>query len=309
MLFTEPVDYREALLSRAVKSALPNELSSGELARLDAALRERAKFSAGVTRIDFIDRFDALAEAIVSPQRIDRVMPEGTIQTVTEGMDFATARLELKNFLRSIQYHPEEGEAGTIQDLSSDGRLNLILNTNVQQAQGYGSWAQGQDAAVLSEWPASELYRAEARHEPRDWPVRWLGAAGEVGDEDAAAALRRYGRMVARKDSTIWVNLGPFKLPYAPFDFNSGMDTKDVERGDAIGLGVYSESADAPAPQSRGLNDLLQASPNVRSAALRSALLEDVGDEFEFVGDVLVKKSGLGHSLGTAGPTSGGLLE
>jgi hypothetical protein len=289
MLFTQPVDFREALQARAVKSALLNNLSSQELAQFDPALLERAKFSAGVMRLDIIDRFDALATAIVAPRQMDRVMPEGNIQTVTHGMDYATARLEMKQLLDSIRYRPQEGKAGTIQDLRSNPRLNLILKMNTQQVQNYGGWAQGQNAAVLSAWPASELYRAERRHEPRNWPVRWLNAAGEVGDDAAARALRKYGQMVARNDSKIWEHLGPFKLPYAPFDWNSGMDRRDKKRSDAIALGII-EPGDVVRPQTRGLNDLLQASPNVRSAELRKALLEDLGDTFEFEGDVLKRK-------------------
>jgi hypothetical protein len=295
MLFTEPVEFREALESREVKVLLPTTLSSRELEQMSPETRERAAFSARVANAGFIAEFDTLTREILNPRRVQR--EDGS--RATEGMDFATARLKLKEYLDRTGYQAAEGEEGTIKDLRSDKRLNLILETNTQMAQGYGGWKQGQNAPVLDVWPASELYRAEERDEKRDWVTRWLNAAGEVEDEKAGAALRRFGRMVARKDSAIWRNLGPFKLPYEPFDFNSGMGTRDVERDDAVSLGVM-ESGTTVQPQDRGFNDDLQASLEVRSEALRQAVLEDLGDEYIFEGDVLKKRN-----EGTTTPPAG----
>ena len=118
---------------------------------------------------------------------------------MTTGEDFASARLKLKELGRAIGYRPEPGKAGTIQDHFSTARLDLILETNVRMAQGYGCFAQGNTEVALELYPCWELFRAEDRVMPRDWHSRWLEAAHQVGDEDAARCLSHHGRMIARR--------------------------------------------------------------------------------------------------------------
>lgn len=127
--------------------------------------------------------------------------------------------------------------SGTV--LQKDSRLKLVLSTNVDLARGYGQWKQGQSKFVLKEFPAQELYRAERRKEPRDWPKIWAAAGGKFypGASDYAQ-----GRMIALKNDPIWVHISAFGLPYAPFDFNSGMALKDVDVTESKKLGV------SPAP-------------------------------------------------------------
>jgi hypothetical protein len=63
--------------------------------------------------------------------------------------------------------------------------------------------------------------------------------------------------MVARKDSGVWQALGDgaggydsdaLHNPYPPFAFNSGMDVQDVDRQDAVELGLLEED-DQVVPQ------------------------------------------------------------
>ena len=84
--------------------------------------------------------------------------------------------------MRAATSPPSEGEEGSITDLRSERRANLMLQMNVQMAQGYGRWRQGQDQAILDHWPAQELYRQEPRKEHRDWPTIWRenGGAGKM---------------------------------------------------------------------------------------------------------------------------------
>src|SRR6185369_16237886 len=136
--------------------------------------------------------------------------------------------------LDSLSYKPVPGEEGTLTDLSSDRRLNVMLDTNIEMAQGYGGWAQGQDKQILDQWPAQELIRvmnfdAVARGTARDWPGRWDDEGGEFFGA---------GRMIALKNAPIWKDISRFELPYPPFDFNSGMDVQDIERDEAIALGL-----------------------------------------------------------------------
>jgi hypothetical protein len=287
MLFAKPIPFQAALDSRKVRALLPTELASRDLRLIAPELKERASFSAKVTRAEVLDEFDRLSESLVQPRR---VMRDGV--EVTEGLTLPYAREQMRDFLKSIGYAPEPGTEGTIQDLTSRRRLDVKLKTDVQMMQGFGYDQQGQDQAILDQWPAQELYRAVETRVKRDWIERWQRAARAAGDSSALAGLK-VGRMVARKDSPIWAMLGSSALfkdgldnPYPPFAFGSGMDVKDVDRDDAVALGTITIEAKV-LPRKRELNEELKVAPDVRSERLRQALLADLGDDFEFVGGVL----------------------
>ena len=177
-------------------------------------------------------------------------------------LDLPSARLEMKNFFQQIRYRPKPGEEGTIKDLSSDARINLKLRTDVEMAQGYGHYVVGQK--TLGTIPCQEFLRVARRKKPRlDWPARWRAAGGEFFG----------GRMIARKDSPVWKKLSRFGLPYAPFDFNSGMGLRDVRRTEAEALGVI-EPGETVTPEPRKLTEDLQASAKQFSSALQSTLRE-----------------------------------
>lgn len=245
-MLSAPTPFEEALKARAVKQNMPTALSSKELSKLGVEARERANFSARQGREDVLDQIATKVRSIINPvaeKRADRVTdtnPEGHVAT---GDNFASARLALKEFGQEIGYRPEPGKAGTLQDHFSTARLDLILETNVRMAQGYGYFAQGNTPEALELYPCWELFRAEDRVMPRDWDSRWLEAAEAVGDTDAARCLQEHRRMVARKDSPIWTEISAFGQPYPPFDFNSGMDVQDVDRETAVELGVIEELA------------------------------------------------------------------
>lgn len=245
MILSSPIPFRDAIRRRAVQSVLPTNLSSAELSRLPVDIRERSLSSARNHHESVLDELGQLIDGILQPHT--EVDADGNPHTV--GVDMATARMRLQAALERVDYDPEAQE-GSIQDLGSDARLNLVLETNVQMAQGYGKWRQSQDDDVIDSTPALELYRLEDRRVPRDWAIRWLSAAGEVGDDAASKAFRVHGRMVARKDSPIWTALSRFGQPYPPFDFNSGMDVRNVGYRDAVALGVMTPG-DRVTPQIR----------------------------------------------------------
>ncbi|MBI5770831.1 MAG: hypothetical protein HZA93_23845 [Verrucomicrobia bacterium] len=260
--------FHEALDARAVKQLLPTELRTKMLDTIPAELRERAMFSAGVTNTELLQRIDDSINDLVSGQ-----------------VDRATKRAGLKQLVARLDLGAKaDDERGTLTDLGSDRRLNLILDTNLQQAQGYGHWMQGQDAAVLDQWPAQELVRVIDSREKRDWAARWAAAGGQFFD----------GRMVALKNDPLWSRLSRFGTPYPPFDFNSGMDVQDIDRGEAEDLGLIDRDTEL-FPQDRDFNTDLAATPEVRDASLRDALAEslagrarfDAGGVLRLVGRVL----------------------
>lgn len=269
MIFEEPIEFEDAIQSRKVKALLPTTLTNEEISALRAPLRERALWSARTANAGYVQKVRETLDKVLTPY-FDK---DGT----TKGMDWGTARLELKDALKAIGYTPEPGERGRITDLSSDARLNLIIKTQTEMAQGYGRWQQGQTDAILNEWPAQELYRAEERMEPRDWEARWVAAGGQMFE----------GRMIALKNEPIWTQISAFGIPYPPFDFNSGMDVRDIDRDEAEELGLIR-------PMERVLTasrDFDQDSATTMSMApeLQDQLLKDLGPGYVIENGVLTR--------------------
>jgi hypothetical protein len=247
MILDSPIPFREALKRHDVREVLPTNMSTAELRELDRAILDRSFFSARNLYADFLESAKRGVREILNPTTVTREGSAGASPyQVTEGTDVASVRLKLKGVLKDLGYQPEPDKVGTLQDFSSDARLNLVIKTNVEVAQGYGRDRQGQDPAVLDEWPAQELIRFEERKEKRDWLQRFRLAAHAAGAPMGDGwTVTSDGRMVALKNHPIWERLGDPALfddglgnPYEPFAFNSGMGTVDVSRDDAMALGL-----------------------------------------------------------------------
>lgn len=272
MLFNSPIPFAEALDARKVKALLPTELDSGELAKIDPQILERAKFMACCNRVEILQGIMDQIEPGLNPHT-EMLERDGVKKPVTVGPDPATIRLNIKKSLADMGYKPDPDDEGTIKDFSSDQRINLVTKMNIEGAQGYGHWMQGQDEDALDQFPCQELFRLESREVPRDWEDRWEEAGGEFFDD----------RMIAPKNDPIWTALSAFGTPYPPFDYNSGMWVRDISRDEAEDLGVIKTDQQIK-PQDRGFNDELKLSPDIRSDALATVLM-DAG--YNFVKGVL----------------------
>jgi hypothetical protein len=235
-----------------VKSILPTTLSSEELSQLPSDILDRALFSARTTSAEYLQEIaDVLTEYV-----------DGDI-------DLATARSQLADKLDELNYTPEPG----VPDLSTDGRIDLILETNAGLASGYAYYQYRQQPALLDEWPAQELIRVAPRKKPRDlgplpWALRWEMAGGTPVQD----------RLIARMDDDVWDKLGTvapdgIPSPYPPFAFNSGMGVRAIDREEAVKLGVIEEDTQVEA-QPEDFNSDLQASADIRDENLKSALTD-----------------------------------
>lgn len=250
MLFDSPVDFREAIRQLAGRQLMPTSLTSAELAQVNREILRNSMFSAQTTLEGLLDRYKTGVLSIVKPEQVQRPdMP----QTVTEGYNPATLRTAIEDYLKSISYKPEEGKEGTLEDISSDGRINLVIDTNVKTGHGAGRFVQqNADPDVVDLWPALEFVRFEERDEPRNWKQRWTIAAQTAGDPKAMLGLAS-GRMVALKSSGIWQELGngaggymdTLGNPYPPFAFRSGMGVEEVSREEAEALGILEDGEKA----------------------------------------------------------------
>ena len=243
MKFDEPISFREAVRQLAAKKIVPTNLTSADLAQINREVMRVSFTSAQTTEAGLLDAYKRGVENIVGP-------------SYEPGADFNPAKLRefIKDYLVKISYQPEEGKAGTIQDLSSDGRINLVIKTNTELAHGAGRFVQqNADDDVVDLWPGLELVRFEDRDKPRDWEERFRIACQVAGDVDGARVLEESGRMAALKSSGVWQALGDgaggyldtLGNPYPPFAFQSGMWTEEKDRAEAVELGLIGEGEEA----------------------------------------------------------------
>lgn len=249
-LLTSSAPWDDALDLARERGVLPSALSSREgRAIFKRAARARAVFSARTTSAAYLQEM---------ADRLERLM-EGGYEA-----DLPTLRLELKGLLRQLGYSPEAGfpgdaalgippaEPGSLRDLSSDRRLNLILTTQERLMRGAAQQARGLER--IDAFPAWELVRTQSRRVPRGemgtigWGRRWVESGGPAPVIDYATGRTR---LIARKDDAIWAALGDssrwddaLDVDHPPFAFNSGMGWREiarrewdalVERGDVDG--------------------------------------------------------------------------
>jgi hypothetical protein len=248
---SELTPFESAMAALAKRDVLPTALDTQGLRQLGAGFH-RQNFTSAQTLIeDLLTSCKEKVERIINPtteQRADRVTPENPQGNVTTGLDPATARQQTKELLQQLGYTPKPGEAGTIKDLSSDARTNLVINTNKDVMTGAGQFIQSQDEQVIIAFPAWELFRLTEPRDPRakrNWTARWQIAAQAAGDFDALRVFAETGRMMARKDSPLWEQLGSSQNfddgldnPFPPFAFNSGMEVRDIDFDEAFALGL-----------------------------------------------------------------------
>ncbi len=236
------------------KALMPTTASSAEIrATVSAQIRARSLFSARTPSLRYLDRLQKLLAQIA----------EGT-------MNDATARSALREFGQALGYTPEGGfpgeaatppaDAGTLRDLLSPKRLRMVLETNTRLARSAKQSLDGSSDYALHAYPAWSLERIYTRTKARpDWSERWRAAGEEVAWEGAARpAPSPFGtpRMVALKDSPIWLALGNGAGGYddvlgtamPPFAYGSGLGWVAVSRAQAEELGLL-KGGDPDAPK------------------------------------------------------------
>lgn len=262
MLFDKPINFEEALARRQVRDIIPTNCSSAELSQMSVHTRERSLALARVNNAEFLQYVARIAD--------DVIFGRDTIEVGIRKLAFFADSLGDDDLSRRM----------------TRARLNLLLRTQVEMAYGYGQWRQGQVQSVLEKYPAQEFYRAFDRKEPRDWPARWDDAGGRFCE--GANSSYPQGRMIAAKNSPIWVAISAFGNPYAPFDFNSGMMLRDVPREEAIRLGVIQPNQ-VIHPQARDFERDSRATITILSPELEQVLVESLGDGWSIEGGVLHK--------------------
>ena len=80
--------------------------------------------------------------------------------------------------------------------------------------------------------------------------------------------------MIALKDAPVWQAISAFGTPWPPFDYQSGMDLRDISRPEAQRLGLIAPGQPITRPEI-GFNDSLQKSVERYEPKIRNAILND----------------------------------
>lgn len=135
----------------------------------------------------------------------------------------ASAREFLQAVLKFYNYEAPEDAEGTIRDMTTPGRQNLIFDQTVAQARNY-AWKEN---LLADDRPhAWQLVRVGTRKEPRDWDTRWKDAYAQLSPAERLGVDAEGKRALV--NSRIWQLLSRWGTGYPPFDFNSGMGVKSV---------------------------------------------------------------------------------
>ncbi|HEX7860814.1 MAG TPA: hypothetical protein VF773_10835 [Verrucomicrobiae bacterium] len=271
--YSSPTPLQQAVKFLSEKTPIGSILRSREWEGMPAMLRQRGQFSAGVESVRVLQRIqDSLLESIKNERNAQRA----------DGSAPGTYKMNRQKFIADIrQLAIQEGlvpedpsDDNTLRDFTSEARLDLIYRTQIQQARGYAYWKRGQEPNIIDAWPAQELIRVESRKEPRDWVNRWVEAGGNIIN----------GRMVALKNDPIWIRISRFEQPWPPFDFNSGMGVREIDREDAIALGLL-EKGEKVVPAEPDFNSNLEASTEGLSDEMKDSLGTIFGEQIELSGD------------------------
>lgn len=260
MKFSKPIPFSEAIDRLQQRRIIPSSARTAQWGTLAAELRERAFFSARVESARLLQSMhDYLGDYLAESR-----LPDGSLRAQGRAEFVANMReLAMREGLGKVD--PLTGRVdptireSDLTDIRSLSRLQLIFDTQVESAQEFGYFQQGQNPDILDVFPAQRFIRVRPVNAPR--PAH---AANE-------------GEVRRKDDLQFWLSMNEdFGVPWGPWGFNSGMGVEDVDRDEAVQLGVLSDS-DQVKPIDRTFNAGLQASTRDLDRQIRAALRQATG--------------------------------
>lgn len=229
---------------------MPTDLDTAGLRELGADVLARSVFTARGTNAIFVSKLKEVVDQLAAGD-------------IGEGQ----ARTALYETLDALGYDVEKGGfpgeevppalKGTLQDLRSFRRMDLIVRTQRDLMQGAGEQWRGQQPDRLREYPAIMLVRFRDAAVPRDWPSRWRIAFDrdpvQGFTETAYQSVGAETGLIALKGDPGWGELGSYDnfpdalgVDHSPFYFNSEMWGKEISMERAIELGVTGPDGETP---------------------------------------------------------------
>jgi hypothetical protein len=214
------------------KGVTPSWFRSREWATVDPAIRNRSFFSATISSAKVLNKMRSML--------LD--WQEGATEQTPGGIAYKEVGLA-KFRERAAEFLIQEGLAKeddyadqSIKNVISNARLQLIYNTNLEQAATFAAWqAQIRDPYEINRKPAARFSRRSGAIIQRP---RHTAAEGDV---------RRYD------DFAYWTfqngnDIGGFDVPWGPYGFNSYMVQEPVSRAEAERLGLVQKGEVIPVP-------------------------------------------------------------
>lgn len=212
----------KALLKRKI---FPSTFNSSQWQNVAPAIRQRSFFSATVNSAKVLHRFRSMLLDWQSGATEDVVSPKGIPSRAYKVSGLADFKEKAGTFLIQEGLATEaDFKREGITNIASDSRLQLIFNTNIQQAQEFAAYEMRvTDPIRINMFPAARFVRRPGAKKPR---ARHLAAEGQV---------RRYD------DFQFWLaqnakDIGGFDVPWGPWGFNSYMTQQPVGRAEAEAL-------------------------------------------------------------------------
>lgn len=255
----------------------PSAATSAEWQRFPTAIREASFFSATVTSAQLLGGMQQDLDDLLSHVREQTARGEAVL-------DRRTLVSRWRAAAQAEGLEPPEGDRrrGTIEDITSIPRLNLIYTIQTQRAEGYASYLGDMEPGALDEFPAQELIRLEDRRIRRHWHERWRAAGGQI--YPGAGLDGKQGRLIALKGDSVWAGISRFGTPWPPYDFGSGVGVADVSREVAESLGLIAPGQ-TPSATPEDFTADMEAGASGIPEDLRRELGRLLGDLVRFDGD------------------------
>ena len=221
--FTDAVKY---LTSQTPKGS---PYKSAEWTDLAPDVRTKSFFSARVENVRFLDRGQSLLGEFLNKQTEEVTNSKGVKSTRIKVGSRADFVRKIREFQIAEGMATEKdflGSQTNIRDIRKLSRLQLIFDTNIKQAFGFGKYKQGMNPVVLNAFPAARFVRLPGSREPRPRHTASQEMVRLKTDNDFWALYQNAA------------DIGGFEVPYAPFGFNSNMSQRDVSRKTAEKLGL-----------------------------------------------------------------------
>lgn len=268
MIYDQPLPPEDAL-DFLNKILAPSPLTSSEWQDVPAELRARAFFSSQVESAQFLQAARGSLQNFLANNR-DEPDADGTPGALKAGSRAAFVD-QMQTFLAD---NGVPRTTGGLTDITSQGRLGLIFNTQVRQANDYGYWKGGMDGDKLNEFPASRFIRVIEVKEPRFNHELYQG------------------KVFLKTDPVWYLKINQdFGVPWGPWGWGCGHDVEDVDRDEAEALSLIEPGVDATAAQQRGpawkFNTGLVASAKNLDPDLIQKLKDVFGERMVQEGEIL----------------------
>lgn len=268
MQFVKPAPFKEAITKLGQRTVITSGLDSAAWQEVPVALRERAFFSSQVESARFLQRArNGIADFLQGAREDVSTDPSGGPSSARPALKTGSRAdfiKQLQDFALAEGLGPlDPADEGTLKDIRAERRLAMIFDTQTRQASDFGYWQQGNDPAILEFFPAQRFIRERAVKEPRDMHIH------------------HEGEVHLKSDLEFWIGLNSdFGVPWGPWGWGCGHGVEDVERDEAIKLGLLAPGEAIPSPEV-DFNHRLQASVQQLDPDLVAQLKESFGGQIK----------------------------